>query len=102
MIAKVIIKRRFKDGKTRQILTLLNELRSKAMNQNGYISGETLTKRGSPNEMMIIATWQSLEHWHLWRDSYERQKCETMLEFYQDFPTEYEEFSLGTPLSTET
>jgi heme-degrading monooxygenase HmoA len=101
MIAKVIIKRRFKDGKSRQILALLNELRSRAMNQIGYISGETLTKSGFPHNMVIIATWQSLEAWHAWRDSDDRKRFETMLELYQERPTDYEEYLLGTPLSLE-
>ena len=99
MIAKIIIKRSFVDGKTPQIVALLNELRSRAMGQIGYISGETLTKSGSPNSMVVIATWQSPEDWHKWRDSDERNKFEAMLETYQKGPTEYEELLLGTPLS---
>lgn len=99
MIAKIIIKRRFKPGKTRQIIALLNELRSRAMTQPGYISGETLMKRGYPHNMIIIATWQSMEDWQNWKDNDDRKKYETMLEFYQERPTEYEEFLLGTPLS---
>jgi len=98
MIAKILIKRRFKEGKTRQIVTLLNELRTKAMHQPGYISGETLSKKGFPNNMVIIGTWQSMEDWQVWRDSAERQKFEAMLELYQERPTDYEEFYLGTPL----
>ena len=99
MIAKILIKRRFKEGKTRQILALLNELRARAMLQPGYISGETLSKSGFPNNMVIIGTWQSLDDWYHWRDSEERNKFEAMLEIYQERPTDYEEFLLGTPLS---
>lgn len=101
MIAKVIIKRSFLDGKTPQIVSLLNELRSRAMNQAGYISGETLTKSGHPNYMVVIATWNSAEDWHHWRDSEERNKFEGMLAVYQESPTEYEELLLGTPLSLD-
>ena len=100
MIAKVIIKRSFVDGKTPQIVALLNELRARAMSQPGYISGETLTKSGTSDYMVVIASWQSPEDWHKWRDSNERNKFEAMLEAYQNGPTEYEEFLLGTPLSS--
>ena len=99
MIAKVILKRRFIDGNTPQIVALLNELRSRAMNRPGYISGETLTKSDQSNKMVVIATWQSPEDWHNWRDSAERHKYEGQLQNYQEGPTEYEEYLLGTALS---
>ena len=102
MIAKIIIKRSFVDGKTPQIVDLLNELRARAMTQQGYISGETLTKSSAPNYMVVIASWQSPEDWHNWRDSDERKKFETMLQAYQQGPTEYEELLLGTPLSLQS
>ena len=101
MIAKIIIKRRFKPGRTRQILAILNELRSAAMQQPGYISGETLTKEGFPQNMVVIATWQTMEDWHAWQNNDRRQKFETMLEVYMERAAEYEEYLLGTPLSPE-
>jgi hypothetical protein len=51
--------------------------------------------------MVIIATWQTNEAWHAWRDSTERNNFEAMLEVYQERPTEYEEYLLGTSLSIE-
>lgn len=102
MIAKVIIKRRFKAGNTRQIVALLNELRSRAMTQPGYISGETLTKKGYPQNMVVIATWQSFEDWDSWRQNEERKKLEAMLDVYQERPTDYEEYLLGSPLSIQS
>jgi heme-degrading monooxygenase HmoA len=98
MIAKILIKRRFKDGHTPQIVALLNEIRTRAMSQPGYMSGETLVKRGSPNSMIIISTWRSPDDWLRWRDSGERNTFEAMLEAYQERPTEYEEFLVGSPL----
>ncbi len=96
MIAKIIIKRRFVEGKNKQILALLNEIRSKAMNQDGYISGETLSKNDYPQNMAVIATWQSMEDWLNWKNSEERRKYEAMIEIYQTRPTEFEEYLLGT------
>lgn len=98
MIAKILIKRRFKEGNIPQIVALLNELRSLAMNQPGYMSGETLVKRGQPNIMVVISTWQDKDAWDAWKASDGRNKFEAMLEVYQEGPTEYEEFLVGSPL----
>ena len=101
MIAKILIKRRFKDGNAPQIVALMNKIRSIALKQPGYQSGETLIKNGYPNNMVVISTWRSLEDWHRWKDNPERAKYESMLEIYQERPTEYDEFLLGTPLHKE-
>jgi heme-degrading monooxygenase HmoA len=98
MIAKILIKRRFKEGHAAQIVALLNEIRKHAMNQAGYMSGETLVKKGYPNNMVVISTWRSPEDWQRWRDSSERYTFEAMLEAYQERPTEYDEYLLGSPL----
>jgi heme-degrading monooxygenase HmoA len=98
MIAKILIKRRFKDGHMPQIVALLNEIRVLAMHQPGYMSGETLVKKGYPNNMVVISTWRSSQDWQRWRDSKERNRFESMLEVYQERPTEYDEYSLGSPL----
>lgn len=98
MVAKIIIKRRFKEGHTPQIVALLNDIRSLAMTRPGYQSGETLVRSGFPNDMVVISTWRSIEQWYAWRDSEERKKYEAMLEVHQEGPTEYEEYLLGSPL----
>lgn len=98
MIAKILIKRRFKDGNTPQIVALLNEIRSLAMHQPGYMSGETLVKSGFPNNMVVVSTWENIDAWQGWRDSPDRNKFEAMLEVYQERPTDYEEYLLGSPL----
>jgi heme-degrading monooxygenase HmoA len=98
MIAKIIIKRRFVEGKTKQVVALLNEIRSRAMQQPGYISGETLMKTEYPQNMAVIATWQTMEDWQAWKENPERQKFEEMLAIYQSRPTEYDEYLLGTAL----
>lgn len=98
MTAKILIKRRFKPGNSPQIISLLNEIRTMAMNQYGYLSGETLHKSGESDQMVVISTWRSIEDWYLWRDSEQRKQFESMLEIYQDGPTQYEEYIVGTPL----
>ena len=98
MLAKILINRQFKSGNEKEILSLLNKLRSIAMNQTGYISGLTMTAPDDPENMMVISTWQTLDSWHLWRENTERQNLEAMLDIYQARPTEYQEYVVGSGL----
>jgi heme-degrading monooxygenase HmoA len=50
--------------------------------------------------MMVISTWQNLDSWHSWRENTERKKLEVMLELYQERPTEYREYVVGSGLLT--
>jgi heme-degrading monooxygenase HmoA len=95
MQAKILIKRKFQTGKKKEILSVLRELRARAMDQPGYISGQTLASPDDPQLMLIIGTWQDLESWHKWSDNPTRQALEQILESYQLGPTDYQEFILG-------
>jgi len=95
MQAKILIKRKFKTGKKREIIALLKELRSRALQQPGYISGETLSAADQPQILMVIGTWQSMESWHNWKENNTRKTLEQMLTTYQEGSTEYQEFTLG-------
>ncbi|MGD8337422.1 MAG: antibiotic biosynthesis monooxygenase [Desulfobacterales bacterium] len=97
MLAKIIIKRKFKTAKTREVIALLTKLRSAAMSQSGYISGETLTNYADQQDLCVIATWQSMEEWLKWKENPERKNVEAKLEIFQLGPTVYEEYFLGTP-----
>ena len=95
MNAKILIKRKFKKGKEKEVLALLRELRSGALHQPGYISGETLTSTENPRTMMVIGTWHDMENWYNWKHNSTRQTLEQMLETYQEGSTEYQEYKLG-------
>ena len=95
MQAKILIKRKFISGKKNEIIALLKELRSRALQQPGYISGETLSSVDHPQTLMVIGTWQNMESWQNWKENNTRQTLENMLETYQEGSTEYEEFTLG-------
>lgn len=97
MLTKVLIKRRFRKGNEQEIIHLLNELRAKAMGMRGYVSGITMISAEDPQLMLVIGTWEKLEHWLLWKDSAERKQFEAMLEVYQDQPAEYEVYFVGSP-----
>jgi heme oxygenase (mycobilin-producing) len=97
MPAKIFIKRQFIAAKTREVIALLTKLRSAAMRQPGYISGETLTNYANQQDLCVIATWQSMDEWLQWKENPERKKLEAMLEIFQSGPTAYEEYFLGIP-----
>ena len=98
---KVLIKRRFKEGKTKEILSLLNEFRAGALNMSGYISGVTMTSRDDQYVMLVICTCEKMEHWYRWKENPARKAFEKMLEIYQEVPTIYEEYIVGTSFSNE-
>lgn len=97
MLAKIMIKRKFKTAKNREVIALLTKLRSAAMRQPGYISGDTLTNYAGHQDLCVIATWQSMEEWLKWKENPQRKNVEAMLEIFQSGPTAYEEYFLGTP-----
>jgi heme-degrading monooxygenase HmoA len=66
MAVKIIIRRKVSKGKEAQLLPLLFQLRAKAVNQPGYVSGETLRNTNDPEEYLVISTWKSVEDWKAW------------------------------------
>jgi heme-degrading monooxygenase HmoA len=95
MVAKILIRRRFKMGKKKEIFALLKKFRTEALSQPGYISGETLLEHSDSQHMLVIGTWENMESWHSWKENSKRKEFEAMLEIYQEGPTEYEEYLLG-------
>jgi len=76
MAIKVIITRKVAAERQKDLLPLLMELRTKAMNQKGYISGETLKGITDPEEFLVISTWNSFEDWKDWEGNPEREKIQ--------------------------
>ncbi len=95
MLVKILIRRQFKPGNQEEILNLLNNLRSIAMQQPGYVSGLTMSAPDDPNNMMVISTWQTLEDWLAWKGNAERNNLEAMLDIYQQNSTEFNEYVVG-------
>ena len=96
MVVKVIIKRRILEGKTREAFALLNKFRSDAMNQKGYISGETLINHDDPQETLVIAMWQGVENWENWKNNPDRVANETKMALWLEEPTVYDTYVFGT------
>ena len=80
MAIRVIITRKVATGKQKDLFPLLMELRLKAMNQKGYISGETLKGISDPDEFMVISTWNSLEDWNAWDNNPARKEIQAKID----------------------
>ena len=95
MLAKIIIKRDISEGKEKHFFSLLKNLRSSAINQEGYISGETLICAEKKNRVLVISKWESLEAWNNWKNDIKRKEIDARLSELQDNPTIFEPYIFG-------
>ena len=94
MAVKVFIKRSIKRDQTAAAVKLLMELRSRALKQPGYISGETLVNHYDPRNIAMVSTWQTIDDWIRWQESDERAAKEDQLESLQVGPANFEIYDL--------
>ncbi len=87
MSVKVIMERTVKAGKEKELAELLKELRSRALRQPGYISGETLLDVEQPRTHIVIGEWHSLDEWRKWAANAERQDLVKRIERLLEQPT---------------
>ncbi|MFC2025277.1 antibiotic biosynthesis monooxygenase family protein [Chloroflexota bacterium] len=87
---RVIIERHAKDGI--HLLTLLREIRAEAMEQLGYISGETLVDIEDSSIIIVISTWESLKSWKNWHFSEVRANLDQKIESQLVEPTKIRTF----------
>lgn len=92
MSVKVLITRNVPQDKAREMLNLFREMRSLAIAQPGYISGETLKSNDRPDVFLIISTWESAENWEAWLLSRERQAIQARIDTLLGGKTAYEMF----------
>ena len=90
MSIEVIIKRKVKAGhQAKQLVPLILKLRAMALNQPGYISGQTLSNMENPEECIVISRWESIDEWNRWLNSDERSEIDNRIESLTGEPTEY-------------
>ena len=94
MAVKIFIKRKVRRGKTQEAVELLKEVRSRALKQPGYISGETLINHYDPCNITVVSTWQSIDDWIRWEESDERSSKEGQLESILEGPADFEIYDL--------
>lgn len=92
-MVKVLLERTIKGKNVGEIARLLRHMRVLAMQQPGYISGETLHAVDDPNHYLVISTWESLEHWQAWFNGPERKKLQGEIDSYLESPTEMRVFT---------
>ena len=95
MSVKIFIKRHIKEDKMDAALSLLNQFRLAAMEQPGYISGETLVNHYDARSVTVVSTWNSVEDWIRWQESDERAGNEAQLEELLEQATKYEVYDVG-------
>ena len=95
MTVRVFIKRHIRKDKVDEALAMLNDFRSMAIQQPGYISGETLVNHYDDCSIMVVSTWHCLEDWIQWQESRERETNEAQLEKLLAKPTKYEIYDVG-------
>jgi quinol monooxygenase YgiN len=93
MAIRVFIEREIQPGNDLKLHNLLMQLRTKAMLQKGYITGETLVDVHDANKFLVIGTWNSIEDWNQWVANAERKKLQDQLDKVLKTP---EKFSVYT------
>jgi len=92
-MVKVLVERKIAGKKVGEIVRLLRQLRVQAMQQPGYISGETLHSMDDPNFYLVISTWESLEQWQNWFKNPLQQTPATEIDDSLESPTRLRVFT---------
>jgi heme oxygenase (mycobilin-producing) len=92
MPIQVMIKRKLKIDKPENLLPLMEELHSGAIEQPGYISGETLRSLEDPENYLVISKWETADDWNKWFHSKERRDIQGKLDSLIGEKTFYEIF----------
>lgn len=95
MAVKVLIKRRFKEKFFDEINEMIKKHRHGAMNQDGYISSETLWDARDPYRVVVASNWRTAKEWNIWKNSEARRAVDSEISEYLDGGTEYEIFEMG-------
>jgi heme-degrading monooxygenase HmoA len=95
MAVKILITRTVPIDMAMQMIGLFKEMRSLALTQPGYISGETLRSDDRPDVYLVISTWQSAGDWEKWLLSRKRQEIQGKIDALLGGNTSYEMFSYG-------
>lgn len=95
MAVKILIKRRFKESDFIQISKMLNASRYRAMEQEGYISSETMWNLDDPKKVVVASMWQTIDDWNAWKNSEKRKSVESQFAGRLEGPTEYEPYVIG-------
>jgi heme-degrading monooxygenase HmoA len=94
-MVKAFIKRQVPSEKAREMIPLFRKMRTLAMQQHGYISGETLRNVDQDDEYLVVSMWNSLKDWQRWLESKERQDVQKEIDALLGGKTEYSLYHTG-------
>jgi heme-degrading monooxygenase HmoA len=80
MAIKVVHQRRIRLENKEELGTLLAKLRTAAVSQPGYLSGETLVALDDQDSHLVISNWQTLQEWRAWENNQERRVLIAMID----------------------
>jgi antibiotic biosynthesis monooxygenase (ABM) superfamily enzyme len=80
MAIKVVHQRKIRTENKEELGMLLARLRTAAVSQPGYLSGETLVALDDQDSHLVISTWQTLQEWMAWEDNRERRILIAMID----------------------
>jgi heme-degrading monooxygenase HmoA len=95
MAIRILIRRTIPEDKARQMIPLFKQMRQLALQQRGYISGETMRNYNNPEEFLVISSWQSVPDWENWLKSKERQDIQEKIDTLLGGRTRYDVFHYG-------
>ena len=100
MAVKILIYRKIRPGKEKELSEAVKNLRSKAIHAEGYLSGETLRSIEDPSVHLVISLWKNIEDWHNWFNTPERKAFQQKIDAILEEPTkiapyEYESFPVN-------
>lgn len=95
MAVRVLIRRIVPRNQAKDMIPLFRQMRALAINQEGYISGETLRNLEDPEEYLVISTWNSANDWKKWLANNERKDIQTKVDLLLGGETEYKIFHYG-------
>lgn len=93
MAVKILIRRSVSSEKAQILAPLMKKLRALALEQPGYISGETLRSIDQPGTYVVLSTWKDLVCWNAWLNSPERIEIQAQIDALTGNATKYEVFS---------
>jgi len=95
MAVKILIKRRLPLDNVQYIVEIFRQLRMLALEQEGYISSETLRSMENPQEFLVISAWRSFEDWQKWFNSSQRKELHSKVDMLLEGGTTYEAYEYG-------
>jgi heme-degrading monooxygenase HmoA len=93
MSIQVFLRRKIRKDLAPTIMPLIAHLRQLALEQPGYISGDTLLSDDNPEDVVVISKWNSIDDWNSWNQSSERASVQKEIDELLGEPTIYEIFN---------